>query len=67
MKKEVFKMIRHYYNSNLVLYGLDEKSRSNICGFLNAMFMIGEIDAGEYGKIIKHFKTGKKLTLKAMK
>ena len=67
MKKEVFKMIRHYYNSNLVLYGLDEKSRSNICGFLNAMFMIGEIDAGEYSKIIKHLKTGKKLTLKAMK
>ena len=67
MKKEVFKMIIHYYNSNLVLYGLDEKSRSNICGFLNAMFMIDEIDASEYSKIIKHFKTGKKLTLKAIK
>lgn len=67
MKNETFKIIRHYYNSNLVLYGLDEKSRSNICGFLNAMFMIGEIDSSEYGKITKHFKTGKKLTLKDMK
>lgn len=67
MKKKTFKMIRHYYNSNLVLYGLDEKSRSNMCGFLNAMFMIGEIDASEYGKITKHFKTGTKLTAKAMK
>lgn len=67
MEKKTFTMIRNYYNGCLRACGSKLHFTSNMCGFLNALYLTGVIDCTEYSKIVKHFKTGTKLTAKAMK
>lgn len=56
MKKETFKLIRKYYNSNLQIGMTKEQFKTNICGFLNALYFMDMIDSADYSKIIKHIK-----------
>lgn len=67
MKKETFKLIRKYYNSNFTSGMPKEQFKTNICGFLNALYFMGMIDSFEYCKVIQHIKKGTMLTAKAMK
>jgi hypothetical protein len=67
MKKETFKLIRKYYNSNLQIGMPKEQFKTNMCGFLNALYFMDMIDSNDYCKVINHIKKGTKLTAKAMK
>lgn len=67
MKKETFKLIRKYYNSNLQIGMPKEEFKTNMCGFLNALYFMDMIDSVDYCKVIKHIKNGTMLTTKAMK
>lgn len=67
MEKKTFAMIRNYYNGSLRAYQNKSHFTANMCGFLNALYLTGGIDCTEYSKIVKHFKTGTRLTAKAMK
>ena len=66
MKKETFKLIRKYYNSNLQTGMPKEQFKTNMCGFLNALYFMDMIDSIDYCKVIKHIKKGTMLTSKAM-
>ena len=67
MKKETFKLIRKYYNSNLQIGMPREQFKTNMCGFLNALYFMDMIDSVDYCKVIKHIKKSTMLTAKAMK
>ena len=67
MKKETFKLIRKYYNSNLQIGMPKEQFKTNMCGFLNALYFMDMIDSNDYCKVINHIKKGTMLTTKAMK
>lgn len=67
MEKKTFAMIRNYYNGALRNCENKLHFMHNMCGFLNALYLTGGIDCTEYSKIVKHFKTGTKLTAKAMR
>ena len=67
MEKETFKLIRKYYNSNLQIGMPNEQFRTNMCGFLNALYFMDMIDHSDYRKVIQHIKKGTRLTSKAMK
>ena len=67
MKKETFKLIRKYYNSNLQIGMPKEQFKTNMCGFLNALYFMDMIDSIDYCKVIQHIKKGTTLTAKAMK
>lgn len=67
MKKETFKLIRKYYNSNLQTGMPKEQFKTNMCGFLNALYFMDMIDSNDYRKVIQHTKKATMLTAKAMK
>ena len=44
-----------------------EQFKTNMCGFLNALYFMDMIGSVDYCKVIKHIKKGTMLTAKAMK
>ena len=67
MEKKTLNMLRTYYNNGLIHADSRQQFSSNICGYLNALYMLGLIDAHEYGCIAKHIVTEKKLTIRIFK
>ena len=67
MKKDTFKVLRRYYNTCLESFHPSEALKTNICGFLNCLYVTGEIDEIEYSKIVQHLKKKTKLTIRVIK
>lgn len=68
MKKDTFEVLRRYYNTCLESFHPSEEAlKTNICGFLNCLYVTDEIDEIEYSKIVQHLKKKTKLTIRVIK
>lgn len=67
MEKKTLNMLRTYYNNGMIHADSSRQFYSNICGYLNALYMLGLIDSTEYGCVVRHIRTGKKLSVRIFK